>query len=101
MALTGVHISYGSMLPDQVGQITLLYTCSASATMASPGTAPIFAPGDPGFQCVLSINSSAPIFYAVGHGPNASISPRRYYDPQFGREDLFVDPDTQFAWVFA
>lgn len=101
MALSGVHIAYGSMLPDQVGQITLLYTCTASQSMTSPGTAGIFAPGDVGFQCVLSISASAAIFYAVGHQPNASTGPRRYYDPSFGREDIFVDPETQFAWVFA
>lgn len=101
MALIGVHIAYGTMLPDFSGQITLLYTCTTSATMTSAGTASIIAPGDPGFQCVLSINASAPIFYAVGHSPNANSSPRRYYDPQFGREDIFVDAETRFSWVFA
>lgn len=101
MALVGVHIAYGSMLPDFNGQVTLLYTCTISQTMTSPGTSSIFSPGDTGFQSVLSISASAPIFYSVGANPNSSVSPRRYYDPSFGREDIFVDAETRFAWVFA
>ena len=53
---------------------------------------------------VLSIAASAPIFYVTGPRVTfaaASLDPRRYYDPAWGREDIFVDGDDLFAWIFA
>jgi hypothetical protein len=54
-------------------------------------------------QPLLSISASAPIFYAVGPNPDPTgvTGPRRYMDPSFGREDIFVDASDKFAWVFA
>jgi hypothetical protein len=52
-------------------------------------------------QPLLSISASAPIFYAVGPAPDATIGPRRYMDPTFGREDIFVDAGDKFAWILA
>jgi hypothetical protein len=52
-------------------------------------------------QPMLSISASAPMFYAVGPTPDANNGPRRYMDPSFGREDIFVNPGDKFAWVFA
>jgi hypothetical protein len=33
--------------------------------------------------------------------PTGVTGPRRYMDPTFGREDIFVDPGDKFAWEFA
>jgi hypothetical protein len=109
MALSGVHIAFGQSafgLQTTVGQPTLPYACFVSQTMASAGTSTINAPSLTGvdgvvLQTLLSISASAPIFYATGPNPNASGTQRRYMDPAFGREDIFVNGGDYFAWVFA
>lgn len=103
MALAGVHIAFGAAISVgqfNLGQTLLPFHCLASQTMASAGTSTISAPGKVD-QAVLSISASAPIFYAVGPNPNAGVNPRRYMDPSFGREDIYVNPGDFFAWLFA
>lgn len=111
MALTGVHIVFGAVnygvnlsgANTSAGQSVLLARALLSETMASPGVSSIAAPSrsESNNKVALSISSEMPIFYAVGPVPDATISPRRYYEPGFGREDIFVDPGDKFAWVLA
>ena len=110
MALAGVHIAFGYCNIGTVGQQqppSLLFGCTSSQTMASPGTSTISAPGGatPQTQAVISISAAAPIFYDVGPNPVADGSDtpnsRRYYDPANGREDIFVSAGDKFAWVLA
>lgn len=106
MALTGVHIAFGSAIGLQhalTGQPTLPYLLSSSQTMASAGTSSVFASGNVNTeQALLSISASAPIFYTTG--PLATINingATRYMDPSFGREDIVVNSGDYFAWEFA
>jgi hypothetical protein len=96
MALAGVHIAFGSLRISAGG--ALLFSADLSQTMASPATSS--ANPDTGTS-VLSISASAPIFYAVGPTPDATNGPRRYMDPAFGREDVFVNPGDKMAWILA
>ena len=50
---------------------------------------------------MLSISGSAAAFYVVGPAPDITNGPRRYFDPQFGREDIIVNPGDGFAWDWA
>jgi hypothetical protein len=109
MALTGVHIAFGASsvgIYNSSGLSPLLPTfVGISQTMASAATSTISAPLSTsaygGTQPMLSISASAPIFYAVGPTPDPNNGPRRYMDPSFGREDIFVNPGDKFAWIFA
>jgi hypothetical protein len=104
MAFTGVNITFSdvdrgmalspALLPCQV---------TGSQTMASPGTSSIKALGRGICQPLLRIIASAPIFYAVGPSPDptGAAGARRYMDPSFGPEDIFVDNGDLFAWIFA
>jgi hypothetical protein len=108
MALSGVHITFGY---SNSGGSELPYGATASETMAAATTSTVVAPSAPGpalhldrnttYLPLLSISASAAIFYATGPNPDASASPRRYMDPTFGREDIFVNPGDKFAWVAA
>lgn len=114
MALAGVHIAFGTAgiaVLNGVGETVLLGACIFSQTMANPATSGIIAPTISGtngiIQPVLSISASAPIYYITGPqavlpaSPNPPIVPCRYYDPSFGREDIFVNAGDLFAWIFA
>lgn len=109
MALSGVHICFGfssvGLANSLRGQSSLVASAVSSETMAAAGTSSISAPADSNNRSmtpVLSISSSVAIFYATGPNPDASASPRRYYDPSSGlREDIFVNPGDKFAWVAA
>jgi len=109
MALSGVHICFGYCNVGSSGSIqdTLLpFRAISSQTMTSGTTSSISAPAvQTTSDILLSISASAPIFYAVGANPVAdgsdTVPKRRYYDPSFGREDIFVSPGDKFAWVFA
>jgi hypothetical protein len=102
MPLAGVEITFSDMAEGLSQSKALLpYRATDSQTMASPGTSIIEAMAHGIEQPLLSITASAPIFYAVGPAPDPTNGPRRYMDPSFGREDLFVDPGDKFAWVFA
>lgn len=108
MAISGVHICFGFCnvgLVNGLSQSTLPGAATSSQTMANAGTSTVAAAqsnagaGPP----MVSISASAAIFYATGPIPDASGAsyPRRYYDPSFGREDIFVNPGDKFAWVLA
>lgn len=105
MALAGVHITFSDMAQGIPASPALLpYRATGSQTMASGATSTVKAVAHGNSQPLLSISASAAIFYAVGPAPDASGNatyPRRYYDPSFGREDIFVDPGDAFAWVLA
>ena len=104
MALSGVHICFGSSaigLSTSQAQSTLPFKAASSQTMAAGGTSTISAPSAANGQPLLSISASAAIFYATGPSPDATNGPRRYYDPSFGREDIFVNSGDFFAWVLA
>jgi hypothetical protein len=104
MPLTGVEITFSDMAQGLPQSPALLpYKASSSQTMASPGTSTVMALAHGIEQPLLSISASAPIWYAVGPTPDPTgvTGPRRYMDPTFGREDLFVDPGDLFAWIFA
>lgn len=104
MALTGVHITFGYSSNIARDGNTLPFSATSSQTMAAPAVSTISAP--PNIGTLLSISASAAIFYVTG--PNATVAqvtdgatPRRYMDPQFGREDIFVNPGDKFAWTTA
>jgi hypothetical protein len=100
--LAGVEITFSDMARGLVQSPALLpYRATGSEIMASPGTSSIEALAHGISQPLLSISASAPIIYAVGPSPDPVNGPSRYMDPQFGREDLFVDPGDKFAWIFA
>lgn len=103
MALAGVHISIANATAAGAGsggQSSLPVSSVASQTMASAGTSTIF--GGQGTN-LLSISASAPIFYATGPQPDPSVTSvnRRYMDPQFGREDIYINAGDKFAWLLA
>jgi hypothetical protein len=109
MALTGVHIEFGT---GSSGDSTMLATpvlrgvLSLSQTMASAGTSTIAAPGvagvaGDGYRPILSLSASAPIFFAVGPTPDATNGARRYMDPANGGVDIFVNPGDKVAWILA
>lgn len=110
MALSGVHICF-SFIADGViykgSASPLPYRTQSAQAMTSPGTSTISAPAAPaqalGQSAVLiSICSSAPIYYVVGPTPDINAGPRRYFDPtMMQREDIFVDAGDKFAWMFA
>ncbi len=97
MALVGVHITFGGS-GSGVGSTPVLKTGggTASQSMTTAAKSNVSAPT----AGVLSIAASAPIYYAVGHNPDATVDPRRYYDPAFGAEDIFVNAGDFFAWEF-
>ncbi|WP_156918410.1 hypothetical protein [Bradyrhizobium sp. Cp5.3] len=110
MALSGVHIAWSycttGAVPgsNQVNKnpATLPYKTVSSETMASAATSTSSAPAPSSDgRPLLSIASSAAIFYAVGASPNASASPRRYFDPTNGPIDIYVDSGDKFAWIAA
>jgi hypothetical protein len=104
MALTGVNITFSDVDRGQALSPALLpHQVTGSQTMAAPGTSAIKAIGRGINKPLLRISASAPIFYAVGPSPDptGAAGPRRYMDPAFGSEDIFVDPGDLFAWVFA
>ena len=108
MALSGVHITFGY---SNSGGSELPYNAVSSETMAAATTSTVYAPSPPApashldrnttYLPLLSISASAAIFYAVGTAPDATNGPRRYMDPTFGREDIFVNPGDKFAWIAA
>lgn len=106
MALSGVHITFGY---SDSGGTALPYYATSSQTMAAATTSTVVAPSGPSpgldrgttYLPLLSISASAAIFYAVGSSPDATSGARRYMDPTFGREDIFVNPGDKFAWVAA
>lgn len=106
MALSGVHITFG-YAHDAGGYksgSTLPYNATASETMATPGTSSISAPKAVGIGDLplLSVSTSAAIFYVVGPAPDINNGPRRYLDPASGaREDIFVDAGDKVAWTTA
>lgn len=100
--LSGVHIEFGfgSMGDDtRLSSPVLRGVLRSSQTMASAGTSTISAPGSVGNRPVLSISTSAAIFYAVGSAPDATNGPRRYMD--IGSVDVFVNPGDKVAWILA
>jgi hypothetical protein len=104
MALAGVHITFGGSNVLSSGGDTLPFVASSSETMAAPALSTKTAPPIQG--ALLSISASASIYYVTG--PNATlaqvtdgVTPRRYMDPTFGREDIFVNPGDKFAWTTA
>lgn len=101
MALAGVHITFSDINQGLSMGSLLPYRTTGSQTMASAGTSTIKAIGHGLSPALLSISASAAIFYAVGTSPDPNGSRRRYYDPQWGREDIFVDDGDAFAWVLA
>lgn len=106
MALTGVHITFSDMAEGMPQSPALLpYRATGSQTMTSPGTSSVKAIAHGTSQPLLSISAAVPIYYAVGPvNPDASGAgtyPRRYMDPNFGREDIFVDAGDIFTWVIA
>ena len=102
MALTGVHITFSNLAEGLVQSPALLpYRATGAQTMATPGTSTVMAVFQGNMQPLLSISATAPIFYAVGPVPDPINGPRRYYDPSFGREDIFCDPGDLFGWIFA
>lgn len=102
MALTGVHITFSDTALGSAQSPALLpYHATGSQTMASPATSTVKAIGHGNSQPLLSISAAAPIFYATGPSPDPNGSRRRYMDPSFGREDIFVDDGDLFAWVLA
>lgn len=105
MALSGIHITFGysaSSNPYGHAPAVLPFQSVSSQTMASPGTSSISAPAAiGGQQPMLSISGSAAAFYVVGPAPDITNGPRRYFDPQFGREDIIVNPGDGFAWDWA
>lgn len=117
MALTGVHICFGSTsigLYNGLGQSTLPGSLGQSQTMTTTAVSKIAAPSFPGAsgqQPLLSISASAAIYYATGPAVTVAsltedangIASKRYYDPTLGggREDVFVNPGDLFAWAFA
>jgi hypothetical protein len=104
MPLAGVYIAFSDMAQGISQSKALLpYRETGSQMMTSPGTSTVKALAHGIEQPLLSISASAPIFYAVGPTPDPTgvTGPRRYMDPTFGREDLFVDPGDLFAWEFA
>lgn len=106
MALSGVHITFGY---SDSGGTALPYQAISSQTMTIGATSTISAPPPPApgldrntvYLPLLSISASAAIFYAVGTNPDATNGPRRYMDPTFGREDIFVNAGDKFAWIAA
>jgi hypothetical protein len=102
MSLVGVHITFSDMAQGLAQSPALLpYRATGSQYMNGPGTSTVVAVSHGNSQPLLSISASAPIFYAVGPAPDPINGPRRYYDPSFGREDLFCDPGDTFAWILA
>jgi hypothetical protein len=104
MALAGVLITFSDMAEGLAQSPALLpYRATGSQYMAAPGTSTVMGLQHGIAQVLLSISASAPIFYAVGPNPDPTgvTTPRRYYDPSFGREDLFCDPGDKFAYIFA
>ncbi|WFU26315.1 hypothetical protein QA649_08935 [Bradyrhizobium sp. CB1717] len=117
MALTGVHIEFGYGSVGAVGAganakglgpAALLGSETASQTMAtaqaSTARAPQSRPGN--FQPLISIWASAPIFFVIGQNATLAqvtdgVTPRRFYDPSFGRQDMFVNDGDNIAWAFA
>src|SRR6267154_2341836 len=104
MALSGIHITFGY---SNSGGSELPYNAVSSQTMTDAGTSTISAPSAPApashldrnttYLPLLSISASAAIYYAVGTNPDATAGPRRYMDPTFGREDIFVNAGDKFA----
>lgn len=102
MALAGVHITFSDTAQGLSQSPALLpYHVTGSQTMASAATSSIKAIGHGNSQTLLSISAAAPIFYATGPAPDPNGTRRRYYDPSWGREDIFVDDGDFFAWVLA
>jgi hypothetical protein len=104
MPLSGVHITFSDTARGLVqGPALLPYRATGSQSMTEPGTSSVAAVAHGIAQQLLSISASAPIFYAVGPTPDptGAAGPRRYMDPQFGREDIFCDSGDKFAWEFA
>lgn len=104
MPLVGVHIcigGYSNGSPGSRADAVLPANAVSSETIAAPGTSAISAAATPE-QSLLSANASLAIFYATGPAPNASVSPRRYYDPTNNpREDVFINAGDKFAWIAA
>jgi hypothetical protein len=102
MALTGVHITFSDLAEGLAQSPALLpYRATSAEMMAVPGTSTVAALFHGNSQPLLSISAQAPIFYAVGPNPDPINGPRRYYDPSFGREDIFCDPGDTFGWILA
>lgn len=104
MPLAGVAITFSDEAQGLAQSPALLpYRATGLQMMTTPGTSTVAGIGHGIAQPLVSISASAPIFYAVGPTPDPTgvNTPRRYMDPTFGREDLFVDPDDKFAWIFA
>ncbi|MET4233375.1 hypothetical protein QA633_43640 [Bradyrhizobium barranii] len=105
MALTGVHITFGYSIADagdRPSGTALPFSATASDTMVAAGTSTKTAPqANPGQRPMLSITATLAIFYATGPNPDPVAGPRRYYDPAFGTNDIFVNAGDKFAWVAA
>lgn len=106
-SLSGVHITFG--YTDSTGA-PLPYFATSSETMSIATVSIVSAPHAPtpdqsldrnvAYLPLLSISASAPIFYCTGPDPMIDIDAKRYMDPTFGREDVFVNPGDFFAWEF-
>jgi hypothetical protein len=109
MPLSGVHLEFGVASDGddtRLGVPVLRSAIAACQTMAAAGTSTIVAPGvagvsGNGYRTILSINASAPIYFAVGPTPDATNGPRRYMDPANGSVDVFVNPGDKVAWILA
>lgn len=106
MALSGVHVTFGygiAASPYVQGGAVLPFNAMSSETMASPATSTKSAPSEVGVggRPMISISASAAIFYVTGAAPDINNGPRRYYDPTFGREDIFVNAGDKIAWTTA
>lgn len=110
MALAGAFISWGyasvlfAVPGAGPGQSTLLGQVVTSELIAAPGVSVTSAPVADGSKSpVLSINSSAALYFVVGPTADAGVpaQPRRYYDPAFGALDVAVKPGDKFSWIAA
>jgi hypothetical protein len=103
MALSGVHIEFGvgtSGINGMLSAPVLRGALASSQTMASAGTSTIAASGSGnGYQPIMTISTSAAIFFAVGQTPDATNGARRYMD--IGSLDVIVSPGDKVAWILA
>jgi hypothetical protein len=101
MSLTGVVITFSDMAQGLPQSPALLpYRATGSQTMTTPGMSSVTAVAHGIEKPLLSISAAVPIIYSVGPAPSLS-GPCRYYDPSFGREDIFCDPGDYVIWNIA
>lgn len=97
MALSGVHLTLSNWGP--AASAALPAELLGSQTMAVAGTSTLVAPA----RCLLTVASSAAIYYAYGTAPDATTGRRRYYDPATAsqREEVILQGGDKIAWIAA